>query len=515
MGIELRGYQVAAIEAMRAEVRAGRKAFILQAPTGSGKTLCAAGVIQGAVEKGKRVVFLAPRRELIHQCVEKLEWAGVPSGIIMAGEVGDSMAPVQVACVPTLHARAVQRKRMELPEADLVIQDECHLALAQTYRHILETYRDRGAVVIGLTATPARGDGKALGLVFESIVPTCSVSSLVDQGFLVPQTYYSPAKPDLAGVKIRAGDYAEDQLERAMDKPKLIGDIVTNWQRLASDRQTVVFASGVQHSIHLRDEFRRAGIRAEHLDGKTPLDERAAILRRVATGDVQVLCNCMVLTYGWDSPSVSCAVLARPTKSLVLYLQMAGRVLRPAPGKDSGALILDHSGVVQEIGFVDDEYPWSLDGSTKIQERMTAGPKKPKPVVCPQCKFTFKCADCCPRCGWKPAARKGKVVETLDGDLQETKRGGKQKTRVYTVAEKQRWYSELLHYARTHGYKDGWASHKYRTLLGVWPRGLESSPKPTSPEVSSWIRSQQIRWAKGKIRHDPVPMPSLPYDREF
>lgn len=327
--MDLRPYQVDAVAAMRREVIAGRRRIILQAPTGSGKTICAAELIRGAVAKEKRVVFLAPRRELINQCSEKLATLGVRHGIIMAGVVPESSA-VQVCCVPTLHARAMQRQKIELPAADLVICDETHLYLAPTYQAIVERYAD--AVVVGLTATPARGDGKALGLMFETIVPTCSVASLVEQGYLVPQRYYSPSKPDLAGVKIRAGDYAEDQLERAMDKPKLIGDIVANWQRLASDRQTVVFASGVQHSIHLRDEFRRVGVRAEHLDGKTPMEERKGIIARVKSGDVQVVCNCMVLTFGWDSPSVSCAVLARPTKSVVMYLQMAGRVLRRRRG---------------------------------------------------------------------------------------------------------------------------------------------------------------------------------------
>ncbi len=493
---EMRPYQVEAISSLRKEVLSGNKRIVLQAPTGSGKTLVASALIQGAVAKGKKVLFLAPRRELVYQCSDKLAKLGVRHGIIMAGEIPDTAA-VQVACVPTLHARAVRREKIPLPAADLVIADECHLFLAETFAGILQKYQDR--TLIGLTATPARGDGRGLGEIFQSIVPVSSVAGLVELGYLVPQVYYSPSVPDLAGIKIRAGDYAEDQLERRMDTPKLVGDIVTNWSRLARDRQTVVFASGVAHSIHLRDEFRLAGVSAEHLDGTTPLDERADILRRVETGDVQVLCNCMVCCYGWDSPTVSCCVLARPTKSIVLYLQMAGRVLRPAPGKES-AVILDHSGIVQELGFVDEEQPWSLDGKEKIQERKAASAtKKPKPVTCPECKFMFRMASECPRCGWKPASRKGAWEEVVDADLQEIGRAGR-KSKIYTVTEKQSWYSQLVGYAKARGYKEGWVAHKYREKLGVWPRNLAWVAAPMTPEVSAWITSRNIARAKGLSR---------------
>ena len=222
-----------------------------------------------------------------------------------------------------------------------MVVDEAHRARARTYEQILGAYPD--AVILGLTATPCRGDGRGLGNVFEVMVECPSVSELIDLDFLVPTKVYAPTKPDLKGVATRQGDYVARQLEDRMNTAELVGDIVTHWHRLAEGRQTVVFASGVQHSIHLRDEFRTSGVWAEHIDGKTPKEERDEILKRLSRKEIDLVTNCMVLTEGWDQPEVSCVVLARPTKHMGLYRQMVGRVLRPAEGK-SDALVIEHAG---------------------------------------------------------------------------------------------------------------------------------------------------------------------------
>ena len=164
-----------------------------------------------------------------------------------------------------------------------------------------------------------------------------------------------PEHPDLTGVRVERGDYMERQLAERMDQAKLIGDIVEHWHRLAGSGKTVVFATGVAHSVHIRDEFLRSGVLAEHIDGTTPTEERDAILARLSRGETEVVTNCMVLTEGWDQPDVSCIVLARPTKHMGLYRQMIGRVLRPAPGKEY-ALVLDHAGAVFQHGFVEEPF---------------------------------------------------------------------------------------------------------------------------------------------------------------
>jgi superfamily II DNA or RNA helicase len=203
------------------------------------------------------------------------------------------------------------------------------------------------AKIIGMTATPCRRDGRGLGNVFTDLVLAPGVEELIEQKHLVGTRVFS-WDVDLKGVRTSKGDYVESELEARMNTDKLVGDIISHHQRLAKGRKTVLFASGVGHSIHLAREFQAAGVRAEHLDGSTPIEERESILRRLSSGDLEVVSNCMVLTEGWDQPDVSCLVLARPTKSLGLYLQMAGRRLRGLVSSPSRAL-----GLCRIDGFSD------------------------------------------------------------------------------------------------------------------------------------------------------------------
>jgi uncharacterized Zn finger protein (UPF0148 family) len=306
------------------------------------------------------VLFLAPRRELIHQAVKAFQGQGLDAGMIMAGERQTLLLDLQVASFDTLHARAIRSDRMKLPPADLVIVDEAHLSTARTRLDILEAYGD--AIVIGLTATPARGDGKGLGTFYDDIVTGPTISELVDMGYLVPLRYYAPTEPDLSKLKLdKDGDYQEKALGARMDTPQLIGDIVDNWLRLARERRTVVFCVTCDHSRHTAEAFREAGITAEHLDGETPKPERAAILARVSSGETQVLCNVFVASYGLDIPALDCAVLARPTKNIALYLQTVGRIMRTFPGKDClarGTQVLTDKGLVEIQNVTLDHAVW-------------------------------------------------------------------------------------------------------------------------------------------------------------
>src|SRR6478736_7029025 len=151
-----------------------------------------------------------------------------------------------------------------------------------------------------------------------------------------------------------------------MDRAQLVGDIVTHWHRYGEHRKTVAFAVNVAHSLHIRDEFDRTGVRAEHIDGSTLKPERDAVLARLASGETKIVTNCMVLTEGWDMPEVGCCILARPTKKMGLYRQMIGRVLRPAEGKPD-AIVLDHSGAVFRHGFVEDHVEWTLDPGRRAE----------------------------------------------------------------------------------------------------------------------------------------------------
>ena len=502
----LREYQRDVVENVRHAMASGSKAAVLVMPCGSGKTAVAGELVRSATAKGKRVLFLAPRRELISQASQRLSHAGIMHGLIMAGERASFMPDVQVASIPTLHKRCISDARMPLPDAELVIVDEAHIGVGGRAQRILDSYLERGSRIVGLTATPARTDGKALGLVYDELVMGPTVAELTGWGYLVPARYFAGERPDLSGVKITAGDYQQDQLEAATDQDVLVGNVVANWQRIAADRPTFVFSTSVAHSRHLCDRFRAAGYAAEHIDGQTDSDERDAIQQRLRDGVTQVVCNCQVMTYGVDFPPVSAIVLARPTKSLPMYLQMVGRGLRPSPdtGK-SDCLVIDHAGAVDELGFVDDEIPWTLEGRQTINERKERQRQEkgePKSITCPSCSTVFQAQQCCPSCGLQMQSQYRQAVEEVDAELREIRRKeAERENRQWSVDEKADFYGQLRHFAKQKGYKSGWADHKYREKLGVWPNDprIKGAPlQEPSRETANWIKSRQIAAAKRK-----------------
>jgi DNA repair protein RadD len=492
---ELRQYQLGVADRIAALRATGTKRVLLVAPTGSGKTLMAAELIRREIEREGRVLFLAHRRELVTQASEKLYGlAKIDTGIILAGYPARPGEPVQIGSVQTFHARAIRGTALERPEATLVLVDEAHHVRARSYQDIIKAYPD--AFVVGLTATPCRGDGRGLGNAFEVMVEAPPVAALIAAGYLVPTRVFAPTRPDLSAVAVARGDYVESQLEKAMDKPDLVGDVVEHWHRLAQRRRTVIFASGVAHSVHLRDEFRRTGVLAEHIDGSTPVGERDAILARLASGTVEVVVNCMVLTEGWDQPEVSCVCIARPTKSMALYRQMVGRVLRAAPGK-SDAIVIDHADVTREHGFVEEAVTWTLREDRRAENprhSARAEGRAPALVQCPECHAVKHAGKPCGVCGWQPRP-KAAPIEFADGVLAEFARNRRHKP---DGPNKREFYAQLLWIAAEKQFKPGWAAHKFKEKFGDWPSFRHADPLPPSDATRSWVRSRIIAYAKAR-----------------
>jgi superfamily II DNA or RNA helicase len=333
------------------------------------------------------------------------------------------------------------------------------------------------------------------------------VAELIALGYLVPTRCYAPSAPDLAGVAVARGDYVEAQLAACMDKPKLVGDVVSHWHRLAERRKTVVFAVDVAHSRHLCEAFLASGVAAAHVDGATPKDERDAILARLAQGALAVVCNCMVLTEGWDQPDVSCAVLARPTRHVGLYRQMVGRVLRPAPGK-ADAIVIDHSGAIHAHGFVEDDVQWTLREDARATNAAPAAGQAAtdgkRLVDCPRCHALRVAGEACRSCGWRPEA-KPRPVAVAEGELGRVARDGTVRAAQLGRAERDAWHAQLVWFAAQRGYKPGWAAMKYREKFGCFPPwGAPPPAMAATPEVRAWIRSRQIAWARARARaHAP------------
>lgn len=502
--MQLRQYQIDLEEQVRSLIRQGYRRILVQLWMGGGKTVLASDIVRKAEAKGSYTVFVGHRRELVFQASDKLTRFDVPHGIIMAGEHALARR-TQVCSIQTLYQRGVKAQTQTIPHADLVFIDEAHHAIAPMYQRLMEAWDD--AVFIGLTATPATGRGYGLGSVFDALVQGPTIREMMDAGWLVEPTYFAPSEPDLEEITIRKGDYALGELEDAMDQPSLVGDVVTHWHQYAADRPTVVFATGVDHAVHLAREFQASGVRAAVVHGKTEREDRDAILSGLAAGEYDVVVNCQVLTEGWDCPEISCCVLARPTKSLILYLQMIGRVLRPSPDTDKvDARILDHAGAVYEHGFVQEFVEWELSADSiqrnpAQEKREQAGAR---PITCQECFHVYSGQPECPNCG-AVQQRQGRTVSFLDGYLGEVSSDGgePEAPEEQRIDWKQRrsWFLQLRGYALIEaGYKEGWAKYAYQEKFGELPDSSwwELDAFPPGDEVRRYGKYLRIKRAKSK-----------------
>lgn len=405
--MQLRPYQQQAIADLRFAFRSGVRAPLLVAPTGMGKTVIFSAITQAAASRGRHVLILVHRRELIRQANAKLNQAGVNHGIIAAGfEPSDH--PVQVASVQTL-ARRLERQNWQ---PDLIVIDEAHHAIAGTWAKVISHWPD--SLLLGVTATPIRQDGRGLGGMFTKLVLGPSTADLMAAGYLTPVKIYAPPQvADLSGIRTRAGDYANDQAAAAMTRPTVTGDAITHYQRIGAGQPAIAFCCNVNHATTVCDAFNAAGISAATLLGNTT--DRDALVARFTAGELQVLVTVDVVSEGFDCPGAAVAILLRPTQSEGLYLQQVGRVLRPAPGK-AAAIVLDHVGNVHRHGFPDDVRPWTLDDAR--QRTGKGGPPAPSVRTCEACFAAFKPQPVCPCCGATCTAD-ARELQMVEGELKE------------------------------------------------------------------------------------------------
>lgn len=479
----LRPHQANAIAELRRAIRDGARRIIIQAPTGAGKTILAAAIVEGALAKGNRVAFTVPSISLVDQTVARFYAEGIEAiGVMQADHIMTNAArPCQVISVQTL----ARRKR---PPADVVIVDEAH----QDFKAIREWATDPAMAnvpFIGLSATPWT---KGLGKTWGRLIVAATTKTLIRDGWLAPYRAFACAHPDLTGVKTVAGDYHEGQLGEVMAEGGLVANVVDTWLRLGERRPTFVFSVDRAHAAKLAARFEDAGVTTGYIDCNTTALDREALRRDFEAKRIDVVCNVGVLTTGidWD---VRCIVLARPTRSEMLYVQMIGRGLRTADGKPD-CLILDFSDNTLRLGLVDDVHHEALDmGKAKGP---AAERKAPLPKECSSCGYLKPPKmRTCPACGH--IADPVSNVKEGDGELIEVTRGAKPpKARI---EDKAAWYAQLLAIAAERGYKPGWAANQYREKFGVWPRGFRDAPAAyVTDEVRRWVRSRMIAYAKAR-----------------
>lgn len=475
---ELRPHQVKAIDMLRQSFGLGNRRVVVAMPTGAGKTMTAAKIIEGARAKRNRVIFTAPAISLIDQTVSAFEAEGLSGlGVMQANHPRtDALAPIQIASVQTL-------QRREIPDAAMVIVDECHIR-SEVIERLMDERPD--VFFVGLSATPW---AKGMGLRWQDLVTPITIAELIEQGYLSRFTAFAPDVPDLRGVKVQNGDFVASALEEVMGEAKLLGNVVHTWLEKGEHRPTLCFAVNRAHAAELKAQFEKHGIASGYVDAMTDRIEREHINARFRDGEIKVICSVRTMTTGVDLP-VSCIIDAAPTKSEMLHVQKIGRGLRVNPGTED-CLILDHAGNSLRLGLVTDIHHRTLNAQQpgEKQEAKAAAEKLPKP--CTSCGILHT-GKVCPACGHERKPVSG--VDHRDGELVELTG----KVRPPTMAEKQLFWSMALHLDRERGKGGKQALGLYKEKFGVWPRGLDDTPTRPTPAFMSYEKSRRIAYAKAK-----------------
>lgn len=485
-----RQFQETAHSALRDGLKAGHKNQLIMAPTGAGKTYLGLRIAHEALQRGKRALFICDRITLINQTSEAADKYGLSDhGVIQSGHWRyDPRRPLQIASVQTLARRDVW------PAADVIVIDEAHTQLSAWTEYIPNCR----AAVVGLSATPF---SPGLGNLFSNLINATTMHELTEAGVLVPMRVLSCTRVDMAGAATSSGEWTDKAAEeRGMD---IVGDVVTEWLRHASDRKTIVFGSTIAHCEELCRQFVELGVTAAVFTSRTSAAERDSLLHeyRKPGSALRVLISVEALAKGFDVPDVTCVSDVRPLrKSLSTVLQMLGRGLRASPetGK-TDCLLLDHSGNI--VRFLDDFTDIyfngldTLDAGQKLDKTARKESEQKAPQECPACGYT-PFAQRCMSCGHERKA--SSLIEALPGEMKEF-RIGKRKL----ADDSRHLWEQLVSYTRSRDKKPGYAAHLFKDLVGTFPPpewAFDQTPDvPVSRNVANQIRHRNIAWANRRV----------------
>ena len=442
--MKLRSYQQDLFNKVTAKFAEGHRRVLVESPCGSGKTVLMAYMSQAAQAAGKTVWVILPRQEIMDQTYATFERCGVGLENIHIGMTMTTANHID-----------------ELPTPDLILYDECHISVANTYWRISDAFPN--AWIVGATASPCRTDNRPLGDLYTTIVNGVSVRWLIENHHLAPYKYYS--------VPVVTDDEADNKsvhYEDVLMKPSVYGSVIDSYRKYADGIQTVVYCTSVKHSKETAEKFNEAGIKALHLDGTVPPELRREAIQDFRDGKIKVLCNCDLISMGFDMPDIGCVILLRPTNSTALHVQQSGRALRYKPGKT--AVIIDMVGNYTRHGLPDDDREWSLTKSVSKRKQLDdAGNLYIR--MCPECFMTFRQADTCPFCGtpYPLSPREIKAKEEIElaritAEEMAAVELAKKKARMEVGQCKT--LDDLWRVARERGYAPGWV-YKMSKVKGI------------------------------------------------
>ena len=454
--MQLRPYQSNIITKTYDAIRSGARHVLICLPTGGGKTAISSEIVRRCFEKGNRSIFCVHRQELMAQTFQTYVKNGLSPALIKAGAREHAENPCQIAMITTLVNRLER-----YPKEDVLIMDEAHHQASNTWAKVADFYKN--AVIIGLSATPCRLDGKPLNKFFDVMVEETTTKQLIKDGYLVPYQYFAPSEIDESGLVLGSnGEYTRESVEAVIKTSAVIGNNIKTYKELCYGKRNVVFAVNRKHAEAVCAEYNKAGIPAEMLDGTCSDRERKETLARFGKNETKVLVNVDLFGEGFDLPAIEVVSLLRPTHSTALYLQQVGRALRTCPeiGKTQ-AIILDHVNNYKRHGFPDDERQWSLDGkirTTKSEESLVRIKR------CPVCFFAHPPALVCPNCGYEYQSD-GRTIEEINGKLVMIGSSEYKEERKIEVI-KAKSLTELVQIEKDRGYKKYWAEKQWQLKTG-------------------------------------------------